>query len=670
MDLEKVYIVDIETTGLLHEMEGVETDLHVLGVSYNVSGEWKIKTTNKRKDIEKLLGNPNNVIVGHNFYLFDIPALEKIYKGIEIKAYIIDTLFLAWYIEPNRLKEGGRYGLEDYGEQFGVPKPEITSWTDLSYEEYSNRVSQDVRINTNLWFYLLQKLRELYEGDNKKIVSLIKFLMTKAQQYKMHQDFPLRIDIEQAEKNLKILEGMLEERISALQEVMPKVQVKVTRKKPKNCYKKDGSYSVAGAKWFKMVEACGLPIDYDGEIEEVVRLEEPNPKSVAQVKQWLFSLGWKPEIFTETILKSGKENKVPQLRDKNKNLCKSVLKLKEQYPQIQHLEDLGVLQHRIGIIKGFLRDSDAEGNIVAGIAGLTNTLRIRHKYLVNLPSVSSLYGEYIRSLIKPQEGQEIVGSDLSSLENVTRNNFIFPLDPEYVQQMDDEYYDSHLDIGQVAGLISTEESLFYKWYKEQKKNPNMKPEDIQTPTEDYKYIQESYVTQEQQEKFFEKIDKKRQVCKQLNYSCLYGIGKAKLSKDLDTTQKEAKGLIDAYWKRNWSVKKFASMCKVVTIDKQMWVQNPLNGYYYSLRSEKDIFSTVNQSAGDYIFTLWVYFLMKQGVKVQAGFHDELVVSTLRSNRDEIIQKLQQSIQKVNDYLGLQIPVGIDYKIGDSYADVH
>src|SRR5690606_3773206 len=153
--------------------------------------------------IEKVFENPNNVILGHNLYMFDLPSLEKIYKGIDIKATILDSLLIAWYIEPNRIKEGGRYGLADFGEQYGVKKPEIESWTNLSYEEYEHRVIEDVRINTLLWLDQLEKLRKLYEDDSK-ITSLLRFLMTKGKVYKMHQDNPLTLDIEQCEKNLAL----------------------------------------------------------------------------------------------------------------------------------------------------------------------------------------------------------------------------------------------------------------------------------------------------------------------------------------------------------------------------------------------------------------------------------------------------------------------------------
>ena len=670
MNLDNVYICDIETKGFLKNLKGEPSDLHVMGVSYLKEGKWDIYTTKKESDVRRLFENPNNTIVGHNFFLYDIPAIEKIFKGIKVKATIIDSLFVSWYIEPNRIKQGKKHGLESYGEDFGVKKPEIETWTDLTYEEYENRVIEDCKINTNLWIKQLRLLRELYDSDDEKVKSLLFFLSVKGKQYKMHQDYPLRLNRDKAIKYKNILEDLENKKVEVLSKVMPKVPIKVKRTKPKNCFKKDGTLSKAGERWFKLIEGCNLPDDYEGEIEEIIDYKLANPKSNKQVKEWLFSIGWVADLYIESTLKSGEINKVPQIRDKNKNLCKSVLKLAEKEPAIKELEDMGVISHRLGIIKGFLRDSDEEGNIVAGIAGLTNTLRIRHKYLVNMPKPSAPYGEYIRSLIIAPEGCSMIGSDLSGLENTTRNNFIYPYDPEYVEQMNDPYYDSHLDIGIVANIISKEEALFYKWMKEKKKNPEIKPEDIEKPTVDYNSIVNAYKTEEEKQEFFDKIDKRRSQAKTLNYSSLYGIGKIKLAKDLKIKVSEAENMLKAYWVRNWSVRQFAEDQKVKTIKGQMWIKNPLNGYYYSLRGDKDRFSTLNQGVGDYIFTLWIYYLMEMGVVIRGGWHDECLIVSKLGKEQPIVDKLYKSIEKVNKVLNLKLPVGIDYNVGKTYEEVH
>jgi hypothetical protein len=671
-DLNNVLIGDIESKGFLEDIVGEKSDLHVLGIAYLDSNQkWQIKTTNREEDVKKVFENPNNTIVGHNFFMFDIPSLEKIFKDINIKATIIDSLLVAWYIETNRIKEGGKYGLSDFGTEFGVPKPEISDWQGLSYEEYENRVKEDCKINTNTWFKHLNMLRELYENDDERIKSLLKFLMTKGKVYKMHQDNPLTLDLEQCNKNLELFDEMIKERVDKLISVMPKIPIKVKRTKPKNMFKKDLSLSVAGEKWMTLIKGCNLPEDYEGVIEEVLKYEDPNPQSVSQVKDWLFSLAWKPIIFNDSVSTKGEVKKVPQLKDKNKDLCKSIIKLSEEVPEIKELTDLSLLQHRRGYFTGFLRDKIREDKIVADIGGFTNTLRIRHRTLVNLIKPSAPYGEYVRSLLKPPKGMVMIGADVSALESMTRNNFVYDIDREFVEAQSHPFYDPHLEICEIAGMMSSAEVFFYKWWKESRKNPNITLEEIGDVPEDFQIILDSYVTDEERSEFHDKLDKKRHSGKTTNYSSMYGIGKNKLAEDLGITVKEAAKLIEAYWIKNNCVKIFTSSCELKTTKNgQLWVKNPLNNYYYSLRSEKDIFSTINQGTGDYIFTLWQHNLMKMGVTLYAGFHDEIVTCCKEEDKEVIIKKLKKAMEIVNKQLKLKIPIGIDYKIGSSYASVH
>jgi hypothetical protein len=99
--------------------------------------------------------------------------------------------------------------------------------------------------------------------------------------------------------------------------------------------------------------------------------------------------------------------------------------------------------------------------------GFTNTLRFKHKKpLTNLPGIDSPYGDEIRGCLIALDGQWLVGSDMVSLEATTRNHYIKPLDPVYVDEMSQEGYDPHLKIAVVAGMITDDEYEFYKWYQE------------------------------------------------------------------------------------------------------------------------------------------------------------------------------------------------------------
>ena len=72
------------------------------------------------------------------------------------------------------------------------------------------------------------------------------------------------------------------------------------------------------------------------------------------------------------------------------SLTNSVKLLIPANPTVGVLDGLTVIQHRLSIFEGML-ECEVDGYVKAGIDGLTNTLRFKHKKpLVNLPVLISL----------------------------------------------------------------------------------------------------------------------------------------------------------------------------------------------------------------------------------------------------------------------------------------
>jgi DNA polymerase I-like protein with 3'-5' exonuclease and polymerase domains len=645
-----IYVCDCESDGFLDSL----TKIHTFGIGWKTKdNSWALKDTAKYDDMIKVLSDPTKVCVFHNGYLFDKKALEKV-LGIEVKAFIIDTLPLSWALFPNRLK----YGLEFFAEDYGLQKPKIESWTDLTYEEYANRVREDVKINIALWEDCLNYLKEIYDGDLAKIESYLRFLAEVMQIVADQETYGIKLDINKCRENLEILTKMAQEKIDILKTIMPKIPIKSKRTKPKNMFKKDGSLSSSGERWMYLVKACGLPDDYDGVIEEITGYSESNPVSVSQVKQYLFSLGWIPEIYVETVNTKGELKQVEQIKDKDKNLCKSVLKLVEKVPELIALDDLSVINHRKSYLESFLKNVQPNGYIQAQIGGLTNTIRLRHKTLVNLPKISAPYGEYVRPVLTCEADEVFVGSDLSSLENYTRTNFVADIDPKAIDILSDPDYDSHTQLAIFAGMMSQEDEDFYKWYKKGTKDRNTLPEF-------YKVYNDEEISEQ-----FSKLNIIRNKAKTTSYSALYGVGKKKLAKELKISEKEAQQLLDGYWKLNQAVKIFSSQCEVKTVRHQMWVKNPLNGYFYTLRKESDIFSTVNQGAGSYLHILWCAYMRRRGIKIVGNFHDEILTVCKSNDYERVKSLLWESIEAVNKQAKLRVPLKIDVQKGKNYGDVH
>ena len=474
-----------------------------LSASLQTSDGWKSKTTTDYGDMRKFFISAD-VIIGHNILLWDIPNIERL-LDIKIKARVIDTLALSWYLYSNKLI----HGLDDWGKYFGIPKPKIIEWDDPSMiEEYKHRCAEDVKINIKLYEKQMKKLRWIYDSD-EEVDRVIDYLSFKLDCVALAEDNKWKLDVGLIESSLIELNADKQVKVDELIEIMPMNRTYKemdrpdpmykkgkTHRKPRTLLKANGSLSVAGRrytdlcksqglnpeltaevyvpsseltanaiKWLDILESLGLSDNHREPISYLWKEEIPNPISVPQVKDYLYTLGWIPETFTE-----GVNGKIPQIRvdDKGaKALCPSVKKLFEREPRLIALEGLTILTHRIGILNGFMKNSDEDGFIKAQMSGLTNTLRLKHKTLVNLPSINKPYGKIIRGVLIARDGYELCGSDMSALESRTRDHYIFPHDPEYVETMLDEGYDAHLAIAVQANFITEDESNFYKWYKKE-----------------------------------------------------------------------------------------------------------------------------------------------------------------------------------------------------------
>jgi len=369
----KHYIFDIETDNLLDKV----TKIHCLSYYCLETGE--SKTLSEYQDIIEFF-NEDSIIIGHNIVRYDLPVLSKL-LNITFKNKIIDTLGLSWYLYPERKK----HGLEFWGDDLGVKKPEIKDWTNLTRKEYFNRCEKDVEINTLLFNKQITYLNEIYSSNANELPKIIQYLNFKLDCLKEQEENPLKIDLELCIKTAEKLEGLKLKALEEVKSILPKVPVKKTVEKPSKPFKKDGSKSSIGLKWFSLLEELDLPEDWEEPITIISGYKEPNPQAPQQIKDYLFNLGWQPTIFEYRKNVKGEEKKVPQLTNKDGELCPNIEVLAEQYPQLQSLVGLGIIKHRLSILKGrtdepggFIHKTNKDGFIQAQASGLTNTLRFKH----------------------------------------------------------------------------------------------------------------------------------------------------------------------------------------------------------------------------------------------------------------------------------------------------
>lgn len=647
----KIAVFDCETDALLEDA----TKLHIFGYKWRHEGV--VRTTTDPAEILAVFKEADMCIC-HNAILFDDPIIQKL-LGFTPSDHcaIFDTLIVAQYIYP----EFKKHGLEALGATVGISKVKVgkDEWIAGDAALMESRVSEDVRINDAIFDKIMERLYKLYEGDMAAIGAILENLLFKLWTFRTQHNNPLPFDKGLCITNLIELSSLKEEKVSILKYIMPKVPIYRTKKKPSIMLKKDGSPSANSIKWFIFLKEQGLSENTEGEVKYIHSYAEPNPTSPTQVKAWLFSLGWKPDVFKYNRNKETNEVKkveqitkigVPELSD-------SVLELVNKHPDIIEYESLSTLSHRIGILEGFLNNCNKDGkSIVADMAGITSTLRIRHRKIINLPGVYKPYGDKIRSCLSASvlgDDYVFIGSDISSLENMALFNSIFHIDKKGVEERLTVDYDAHCTLALTAGMMTKEEVAMYKKLDA----------DLEDEVRKLTVSKEEHTT-------YKKLHKIRHKAKTALYSLQYKIGIESLARALKSSKREAKLLSVAYKKQNWASSVFEGEAQVKTELGTMWVKNKYNGFWYSLRTRKDILSASIQGLGAYIFDMWVYYMTKMGVTISLNYHDEVGIICKKSEVHKHKRILDDAMKYVNRTLQLPVPIKVSTKVGISYADVH
>lgn len=622
----KEVVFDIEADSL------DATKIHCL--SANMDN--KIGSTTDYARMARLVVRKDVILVGHNIVRYDIPTLERL-LGVSIECTLVDTLAISWYLDPTRK----RHGLEEYGEEYGIPKPKIDDWENLSTEEYVHRCEEDVKINTRLWKDQRKMLMRLY-GSEEEMFRLIAYLTFKMQCAADQEKYRWKLDVDRCKQVLAKLEEERLAKVEMLGAVMPKVPVIKKKTRPAKPYKKDRSYSAVGQVWFDLLKENNLPEDYDGVVEVVAGYAEPNPQSHDQIKDWLYGLGWVPSEFKYVRNKeTGELKKIPQVSVDSKHpdypsVSPCVKRLFDKEPSLEHLNGLFLLAHRISVLNGFLKNVDADGYIRARVAGFTNTLRFKHAEVVNLPGIDKPHGLDMRGVLTVESDEyELCGSDCASLEDRTKQHYMFKHDPDYVAEMNTDDFDPHIDLAVFAGAMSKVDAAKYKKGEEKGR-----------------------------------LGPIRKVYKSVNYACVYGAGGPRVAITAGVSEAEGNRLVEAYWRRNWSVKAIAQEQTVKQCGGQKWLFNPVSKFWYSLRHDKDRFSTLNQGTGVYCFDTWIKHTKNGGPPMIAQFHDEGVWLIRKGRREKMTAFLKGCMKKTNEELKLNRDLDCSVDFGHTYADIH
>jgi hypothetical protein len=452
--MSRELVFDIETDGIQ------ATKIHCL--SYCDLHTEVLLSITSYEDMIQLLSDPTITLIGHNICRYDIPTLERL-LGIKIKAKLIDTLALSWTLYPQQKL----HGLAEWGEIFGIPKPKVNDWENLDISVYIHRCEEDVKINMQLWNKLRNYLFNLYDGNLRRIDKYCQYLTFKMNCVREQEEIGIKFNVEHCQTVLNTLIEDKKFKLEELKKVMPQAEVKKKKVYEDAVEDENGNVFQKGDLFFDSIESTDCK---KIEKTKVTGHKNSNPNSSTQLKAWLYSLGWVPEHIKHVRNKStGETKKIEQISSKifPGQICNSIVKLFNKEPKLEVLSGLALISHRIGIFEGFLKNQ-VDGRLYPSCLGLTNTLRLKHSVIVNLPGVDKKYGGDIRNCLIANEGEELCGSDLSNIEDRTKRHYIYDYDPQYVEEMNIEGYDAHLSIAILAGSMTEDEAEFYKWYEKEK----------------------------------------------------------------------------------------------------------------------------------------------------------------------------------------------------------
>ena len=705
---DKATVFDLESDGLYRQA----TKIHVLscvmanGKSITIRGD----------DIDRIKNfytyhRDNQIpLVAHNGISFDIALVEKLLDIDLSELMVIDTLAVSWYLNFNR----HAHGLGTFHEDYGIEKPPVEDWENLTYEEYAHRCKEDVKINVALWNDLKRRLVSLYtlaqaeidagnvggkrmsddeeiyldryKGDSVEnaVNRILTFLMFKMDCARLQEKTGWEVDVELLEKSIDELtvEGVKAK--AELESVMPKIAKYVDRKKPAKAFKKDGSLSESGKAWERLTtlyksqekDEVGSVIVKAGTkpdtLKELISYEEPNGNSPTQIKDFLFSKGWIPQTFKyekdEVAFNKWIANK-PREGSRNGDWTK----WKNSKP-----EERAIPQITVGGDDGKELCPSLEE-----LAEEVPEIRVYAKYCVLKHRLGVLNG-FKRDMY---EGK--LQARINGFTNTLRVQHAECVNLPGVDKPYGKIIRGVLIAGEGKVSVGSDLSSLEDRTKHHFMLPH-DPEYVETMQADdfdphiLMALTAKMVTKKEFEDF--KNGEKsanakaaRKKGKTTNYASVYNAGAAKIAQAAGVSLEEGKILHAAYWELNWSVKTIAEEQIVIKDAKgHSWLINPINGFCYSLRKESDRFSTLAQGTGSFFFDMWVDYILEAMMEkwnkktLTASMHDEnvLVIKDSEPAKTAIKQVISEAIDKVNTTFKLRRKLGCETQYGQRYAEIH
>lgn len=440
-------------------------------------------------------------------------------------------------------------------------------------------------------------------------------------------------------RQAKLLKVTLTEKLSEIDSLLSKMVPLAKIKAPplKSATDKNGNFTHAFHQW---VEAGGqYTILSNGGVERW-RVAPANLNSPSVLRDYLLQIGWSPSLSPDAwnfqMVKSpsgklvkvkGPDGKYIRTTPKLPSNDHELVSLKEKSPAFQLIAERLQVSHRLHVIEGYLeRSKDNTITMSVNSCG-TNTFRVRHSGVANVPRVGSFLGLELRQLFKARPGKVFVGCDASSQE---ARNLAHYLDSKYFTQF---------------VLEADIHTFFAKILKD-----------------------------------FISLDPKiaRTQAKSIEYAYLYGAGDEKLGslatrsiyKDVRIRGEKIRKLLLSEIP---NLEKFLDEMGKIVAEHQV-VPIPGGGFAH-IRYKHAILNTLNQALGAHqmkVATGMMYKRLKDipEARIVIFYHDEVQVECRPEDAEKVGKMLVECIIESGRRLELKVPMDGEYKIGANWAETH
>ena len=164
-----------------------------------------------------------------------------------------------------------------------------------------------------------------------------------------------------------------------------------------------------------------------------VSFQEVNLNSHQQLKDFLLGEGWVPTSYTDKGSPQLTEDSYDSIRGELGQMIARRAVLKHRAQMIFNITKQGDL-------KGFLNLQRSDGRVEAGaITNATNTGRMAHRGLVNVPKPKDGFPIEVRELFRVGEGKVMMGADADGLEARMEAHacYTYPGGEEYAHELID-----------------------------------------------------------------------------------------------------------------------------------------------------------------------------------------------------------------------------------------